>query len=212
MERRYSLVVVASLVFGILGWFHDRIPAAADEPVAAEAKETRKQSGRVALVDLGRVFKESDQFNAGREALKVELAKTETEAQVMAAEIQRLETKSKQLTAGTNEHDAATDELALKKQTFDAYRKQVQRQFAKTEANLYVKIYEMVRDHIKKYADANGIDLVIRYSAEEADLKQPRTPQQSLQLLNQQVVYHKSLDITDQIVQAVNGRLASARY
>jgi hypothetical protein len=69
------------------------------------------------------------------------------------------------------------------------------------EAEIYVETYKFVIEEIQRIAEARGLKLVLRYQADNLDAKDPKKLMESL---NRQILYEKGLDITDEVLQAVN--------
>ena len=77
----------------------------------------------------------------------------------------------------------------------------------KREAAVFLDLYRQLEDEVKKYAKAKGIKLVIRQQEGTLDEKQPL--QEILKTLNRGIIYEDGLDITDEILKALDARNAA---
>jgi Skp family chaperone for outer membrane proteins len=81
------------------------------------------------------------------------------------------------------------------------FQKEHVQRLQQEEAEAYQKTYREVVEEIQRIAEARNLRLVLRYQADNADSKDPKKLVESL---SRQVLYEKGLDITDDVVQAVN--------
>lgn len=209
MDRRTMTIVTASLLLGAAGWMHDRVAISGDESAPATIRPPERGT-RIAIIDIAKVFQESNEYKTGREKLKADIDRADADARLLAAEAQQIQEKLKQLKEGSDEYETATAALVIKSQAFESFRKINTRNFERSEAKLYAAVYQLSKKHIRKYAEAHRIDLVTRFQQEPAGDPIDVDPKKVPSLLNQAVLYHDNLDITDQIIQAMNGAVASA--
>jgi hypothetical protein len=69
------------------------------------------------------------------------------------------------------------------------------------EAQEYYTAFKEIEDVVAKFAVHNKIGLVLRYSAEEMD---PLKRESIMRAINELVIYHDRLNITEFIVDALN--------
>jgi Skp family chaperone for outer membrane proteins len=185
--------------FGIVGL----LVAATARNATADPRDDEPEghATRIALIDMARVFKTSREFERKRDELKEEITAEEETARKLQNGVTELQRRFDTSEIGTEEH--LDLEKALKRKTgeFEAYRQKAQRTFLKKESAIYLEIYQQVAAEIAKYAENHGIDLVIRFNSEPIKLEDP---QKLLESMNRQVVYENRLDITDEIIVAVN--------
>jgi Skp family chaperone for outer membrane proteins len=79
----------------------------------------------------------------------------------------------------------------------------------KREAAVVLALYRDLEEEIRKYAKAKGIKLVIRQ--QDSSLDENQTVQQIFNALNRQIVYEDGLDITDDILKALDARAAAPK-
>ena len=159
---------------------------------------------KVAIVDVGAIFKQHTSFAAALEALKNQADGFKAEAlkaqQSLAQGAQVLQT----LKPDSDDFRAKQTELAQKAAALQVEQNGVMQKLMEKEAMLHHETYQQVNELISKYCDARGIQLVLRYSNQEMDLAKPGSV---MQRVNSSVVYHNpNYDIT----QAIVGQLSVA--
>jgi Skp family chaperone for outer membrane proteins len=167
-----------------------------------QAGAPRAPSGtNVAVVDVGFIFKNATRFKQSMDDIKNddERFKQEMTAkqEAMQADMQNLQKMGKASTEyKILEERIAGDQTKLR---LDMARKQKER--IEQEAKIYFNAYRELEDHINKFATTYGIDLVLRFNAEEMD---PSQPESVLNGINRFVVYQRDLNITGHILDQMN--------
>lgn len=184
-----ALAIAALAVFGKRTWLE-----ASQEPALF------KPATRIALVDLTKVYAEHEEFKSKVELMKREVEEAEKNLKVRKEEIEKALAAIQTLPAGSVQRTEAEQKLLLDQQTLQANVNLQKAKFKDQEARIYLEIYDGVLAIIDVYAAEQKIDLVLRFN------DQPRERndlQQVMQQLNRQVVYHKGLDITDEVSRRV---------
>ncbi len=167
-----------------------------------QAGAARAPSGtNVAVVDVGFIFKNATRFKQSMDDIKNddERFKQEMTAkqEAMQADMQNLQKMGKASTEyKILEERIAGDQTKLR---LDMARKQKER--IEQEAKIYFNAYRELEEHINKFATTYGIDLVLRFNAEEMD---PSQPESVLNGINRFVVYQRDLNITGHILDQMN--------
>jgi Skp family chaperone for outer membrane proteins len=178
-------------------------------PAWAQAGQpaARRSSPSIAVIDIGHLFKNYTLFSKAMEDIKADFEQFEKEARERQDQIRKMAENLKATPAGSPEYRnleeqiaAATTQLRL-----DMGRKQKER--VEEEAKIYFNAYRRVEWEVQKFADRFGIDLVVRFNSEQMD---PSKPESVLQGINRFVVYHRSLNITDQILKNLNDQAGPA--
>lgn len=170
---------------------------------ASDDSARATNSGPVAMLDLTKVFKNHERFVERSEELRAEVSSAEHALKQDRDAYASLERELKTLVKGTEEYQRMTAEM---KKTADALKANVQRQkdeFLRKEATLYYEIYEQVQAAVREYATSHDIRLVLRFNGDRIDRSKPA---QVLQELNKSVIYHSGIDITNDILDMLNGR------
>jgi outer membrane protein len=163
---------------------------------------------KVGLIDMAHVFKNYKKFEVLREDLKQEISASEEQAKAMQAELQQMQGNMKGLTEGSKEYSKAEQEIVKKAAEFEGFRRTASREFLKKESQIYLQVYNETSEAVKKYADFYKYTLVIRFNREELDTE---NPQNLLQGMNRQVVYHRGEDdITVSVLDYLNRRYTPA--
>lgn len=155
----------------------------------------------VAVVDVGYIFKNATRFKQSMDDIKNDDERFKQEViakqEAMQADVQNLQKMNKASTEyKITEERIAGDQTKLR---LDMARKQKER--VEQEAKVYFNAYRELEDHIKRFATTYGIDLVLRFNAEEMD---PSQPESVLNGINRFVVYQRELNITGHILDQMN--------
>jgi Skp family chaperone for outer membrane proteins len=168
----------------------------------APEKAASNTPHKVGLIDMAHVFKNYKKFEALREELKEEISASEAKAKAMQDELGEMQKQMKGLAEGGPEYTKAEQVIVKKAAEFETFRRSASRDFLKKESQIYLQVYNETSDAVKRYADFYKYTLVIRFNREELDTE---NPQNLLQGMNRQVVYHKPEDdITVSVLDYLN--------
>jgi Skp family chaperone for outer membrane proteins len=198
-----SAVVLLAGVLTLTGdaWSQNNQPAAAGGSAS-------NLPHKVGLIDMAHVFKHYKKFEMLREDLKLEIGESEEKAKAMQTELVAMQGNMKKLIEGSPEFTKAEQEIVKKAAEFENFRRAAQRDFLKKESQIYLQIYNETTDAVTRYASHFGYTLVIRFNREELDTE---NPQNLLQGMNRQVVYHRGEDdITLSVLDFLNRKYAIA--
>ncbi|MEO8494047.1 MAG: OmpH family outer membrane protein [Planctomycetota bacterium] len=172
--------------------------------VPAPAPAARKPVGggtNVAVIDVGYIFKNAARFKQSMEDIQNDDERFKQEViakqEAMQAAVQNLQKMQK----GSNEFKILEEQIAgdQTKLRLDMARKQKER--IEQEAKVYFNAYRELEEHIGRFASTYGIDLVLRFNAEDMD---PTQPESVLNGINRFVVYQRDLNITGPILDQMN--------
>lgn len=157
---------------------------------------------KVALIDIGAVFKNHPQFSA-------QLAELKNRADQFKAESQQLQQQLMQQAEGLNLFEKESEEyrdkeaeLAKESATLEVDQRAKMRELLKQEAQLHFDTYVEISNVISTYCDEYGIQLVLRFDRKEMSAKDPNS---IMQKVNGGVVYRsETADITDAIIQRIS--------
>ncbi len=174
-------------------------PAAAAAAAAPAAEEPHK----IALIDMGRVFKEYKKIDALKEDWKSEFSVSEEQAKKMAGQIQKLVEELKTFKTGSPEFLKLERQQTQLTAEFESFRKNTQRDLLRKEADLLKTVYLETMEVVSKFADKFGYTLVMRFNSDtfEGD------DMNKMQLvMNRVIVYHRQEDdLTDGVIKYLNG-------
>ncbi|MDA1048972.1 MAG: OmpH family outer membrane protein [Planctomycetota bacterium] len=166
-----------------------------------QAGAPRAGGTNVAVIDVGYIFKNAARFKQSMDDIKNDDEKFKQEIlakqEAMQAGVQNLQ----KIPKGSPEYQILEEQLAgdQTKLRLDMARKQKDR--IEQEAKVYFNAYRELEDHINRFATTYGIDIVLRFNAEDMD---PSQPESVLNGINRFVVYQRDLDITVPILDQMN--------
>ena len=159
---------------------------------------------KVAIVDIGKVFKGHPSFTRALDTLKSEAdafkANNIKAQQDLMAKAEGL----KSFKPGSPDYAKAESQLAQESATLEVKSRNRMRELMLQEARLHFDTYQQVQSVIEAYCDSQEIQLVLRYNSEKLD---PNNAQSVMQKVNSFVVYNQSTnDITDVIIRQLAGQ------
>ncbi len=200
MARPLSMMLIGAAICWFLGGTLNR-PATADPTPDSTKQSSPTESTKIALVDVGRIFKGSKQFERMRSSLQVEIKDSEETAKQMHAEILQMGKRYKELERGSEEQKELEVQLKRKQAEFEEFKKETTRRFKKEESAVFLKIFQQVTKEVANYAQAHHIDLVMRHNPEPFDTEDIAT---QMQYMNKMILFENKLDITDEIIAAMS--------
>lgn len=201
--NKFAQSVAAVLLCGAVAFQSPAVFAQAKADAAAAASPHK-----VALIDMAFVFKNYKKFDALREDLKQDITESEERAKLMVEKLQAVQKEMREFKEGSDEFAQREKTLAKMQAEFETFRRGAQRDMLKKESQLYHTVYLEITDAVKKYAEFYKYTLVIRFNREELDSE---NPQNLLQGMNRQVVYHRTDDdITQKILDFLNSKYQPA--
>jgi len=196
MDRNMIYAGASVILAGLLGfsWAREGGALNADESKPAAPQE-------IAVVDLAKVFAGYKAFQNDNEELKREVQHVQEETRAMLAAGNKLGEELKLHKQGTAEHARIVKEIQAKAEVFKKHTEESQKRLAEKQATLNLKNYFAVNEEIQRIAAARGFKLVVNYASDPID---PKDLSKAMQVLNRQVLYQNGLDITEDVISAVN--------
>lgn len=159
-------------------------------PITAQTK--------VAIVDVGAIFKSHAVFEQKLAALKTEAEQFKSLSLQQQQQLMQKAEVLKQYQPGSQEFKNLETKLAQESAAMEVEQRDKMRSLMQQEAQLHFQTYSEVNSLIATYCESKGIQLVLRFSNQEMD---PKNPNSVMQRVNGSVVYHNQQnDITPQIV------------
>jgi len=189
--------VVLSIVVGLYAPAQDRTAPAA--PAVAPA-----QGQPVALIDVGRIIKECRRYQSWDAQLKNEVKQAEAWVQTERETLKNMIEQLNELNPGTPQYKQKETEIGKKNADVTFQIKLQQKDFQERGATISLTAYREIQVEIERYATTYRIAMVQRFSAADAQAKQPHTVPKTLS--SQVVWYNRHLDITDQVIRQINDR------
>ncbi len=180
-------------------------------PAAAQNKgSTAAARTRVALLNIGEVFKNYKKFTKLRDELK---AMDQKYVEMLKAKASRLEKMQEEYkTATAQKKEQIESEAKHIKFEMEDIKAKAGKEIGKLQEEQLTLIYREVDQVVRELARDHGFDLVFRYN-EDWDKDTYWTAPKVMARLNQPfwpMYYDSGLEITGQVVQLMNARLAAA--
>jgi Skp family chaperone for outer membrane proteins len=173
---------------------------------AVSESNAQDQAGRVAILDVAKVFKQNRAFDAKVKAIKAEADQLK---QQITQEQDRIKAAAADLRNMPAGEDRNNREYQLEQQ-LTKLRTQTRQQEAallNREARVYFETYNEMQSVVSTMATEYGLSLVLRFDSEEID---PNNRSEVIKGVNRAVVFHRKLDLTSLVSDALNTRMAAA--
>lgn len=195
MDRNMIYAGACVVLSGLLGfsWAQGRS--------ALNADEAKAMTSDIAVVDLGKVLDGHKRLTAKREEVKREFQSAKDSLESLGESGKKLQEELKSQKPGSAEHNRIQKELQEKALAMQKFQKDTMQTLQLEEAEAYQTTYRQVVEEIQRISEARNLRLVLRYQPDNSDSKDPKKLLESLQ---RQVLYQNGLDITDEVLQAVN--------
>ena len=172
----------------------------------AGAQET-KSAGLVAVLDVAKVFKENQNFEAKMKAIKAEAdglkAQIQQQQDAIKAEAQELG----QYEPGSAERNQMEATLEQKQTALRTKARQAEADLLNREAKIYYDTYQQMQSVVSNLASQHGISLVLRFDSEPIEAtNRPEV----IKGVNRAVVFHRRLDLTNLVIGQMNPSVSQA--
>ncbi len=190
---RISVIAVALMVC-----LSSAYVAQGQAPAGASANASRYGIG---VVDISYIFKNHLRFKAMMDQMKGDVKKIEDKLRDERRQIAKREEMLKSYKPGSANYKNLEEQLAEEKAKFNLRAAKERKELLEREAKIYYQTYLEVNDAVKYYAQRSKLGLVLRFNGDPID---PNRREDVLRAINKPVVYQGSVDITPDILQAVN--------
>ncbi len=166
---------------------------------SAQAPAAGSQGHKIAVVDIGLIFREHPAIKQRLSTVEASVKAADAEITNKRKELQQVVESLKALNPGTPDYAAQEEKAAHLESELKLEASRKRKELAEAEAKIYFESYQQISQVVKKIAEFNQIDLVLRYNSEEMDLQNEDSVLRGLQ---KSVVYHKdSLNLTPFVMQ-----------
>ena len=157
---------------------------------------------KVAIVDIGLIFKSHPNFSQQLAALKQEADQFQTAALQQQQQLIQKAEILKQYTPGSAEYKSAETQLAQQSAAMEVEQRDKMRLLMQQEALLHFNTYAEINELVGTYCKSKEIQLVLRFNSQEMD---PKIPASVMQRVNGSVIFHApNNDITQPIIARVS--------
>lgn len=184
-----------------LGCFYT-VSASAQMGPASGQQPPQASGARIAVLDVGKIFKNHPRLKSLMEELKADVQRAEGQLQKEREEITKLEQKLQQYNKGTQAYNEISEEIT-KRQADLTVKFQIQKkQFQQRESQILHAVNQEILKAVEYFCKQYSIDMVMQYSGEPVDPDRPESVMRNI--YKQMVWYAPDLDITDQILRELN--------
>jgi len=195
MDRHMMYAGVSVVLAGLLGFSWARGGA------ALNADEPKVNDRDIAVVDINKIFASHKGLQAKNEELKREAEAAQEKGKAFLVAGNRLQEDLKRQKPGTAEHNRIAKELQEKADGWKKFQEETQKHLGEQNMANLLSTYQLINDEIQRIAEARQFRLVINFSSDPIDQKDTA---KGIQILNRQILYQSGLDITEEVIQAVN--------
>jgi Skp family chaperone for outer membrane proteins len=161
-------------------------------------------SHRVAVVDIGYIFKMHTGFKAKKADLESQMKQASDRLKQEQETLRKMMQDLQNMQPGTEQYKQFEEELARRNADLQIRFQLQDKEFARKEASIYSTVYKEIAEEVDYLAGQSGLDAVLRFNGDTVD---PDQPTQVMRDVNKLVVwYNKGLDITPQILRRLNMR------
>ena len=161
-------------------------------------------SGRfgVAVIDIGRIFKEHVRFKQQMEQLKKQVEGVEEGLKKERDTITSLMEQQKGFNPGTPDYKAMDDKILGLQADFNLTATKKKKELMDKQDQLYKQVHQEIETMVASYCQHFGISIVLRHSADTNDQNDHNSV---LRAINKPIVYMgPNMDITEEILTQLN--------
>ncbi|PAY20003.1 hypothetical protein CKO51_08580 [Rhodopirellula sp. SM50] len=176
-----------------------QLPASAQRPASAQQVSPLDQPGhRVAVIDVGYVFKNLPAIQAQVSKVKAELAKHEAEVKQKRDTLNQAAIRLKSMRPGTTEYNRQEELVASLDSKLRLDMRRRHNEMSEAETKIYYDSYLRLAAAVKAVAVHNNINLVLRLGGDDVDSQQRESVTRHVM---RNVVYHDAdINITDTVM------------
>ncbi len=169
--------------------------------------QDNQSAGLVAVLDVAKVFKENAGFDAKMKAIKSEADALKVQITQQQESIKAEAEQLGQYTVGSPERNSLEEQLEQKQTKLRTKARQAETELLNREAKIYYDTYKEMQAVVSSMATQYGISLVLRFDSETID---PMNRAEVIKGVNRSVVFHRRLDLTNQVIKQMNPAQAQA--
>jgi hypothetical protein len=174
---------------------------AAVAPRAAQAGTVPSGGTNVVVIDIAKVFKNHNRFNAAMNDIKKDIEGFDGYVRSEQTRFNTLREQLQTFKSGSLEYKNKEEEIAKLQSDLQVKIGLKRKEFLEQEARVYYYVYKEIEQSVASFSSRNRIGLVLRYNGEEMKEDDRASV---LQGVNRAVVFQQNLDITDFIIVDLN--------
>jgi Skp family chaperone for outer membrane proteins len=153
------------------------------------------------MVNVDRILRTHKPLLEKLEPLKATSKELDATVQVRQVEIEGVAEKLRKALPGTPEQQRLQVQIVKLQNELQQFINTERQKLNKKEVAVYVALFKQLDEEINKYAKSHQLKLVLRQYETSYDENQPLPD--ILKALNRTILYEEGLDITDQILKAM---------
>jgi Skp family chaperone for outer membrane proteins len=157
----------------------------------------------VAVVNMASITQNSVRLNKAMDALKKEYLAKGEDLKKEGERGNQLTEEARKLPPGTPERKELEQKLLKLRADYELHGKKVTNDTREGETKIMFSLTREVQDELARYAQANGVQLMLRYEPTPEELTDPRL---ILQEIQRPIVYQRGAEITPAILESMNHR------
>jgi Skp family chaperone for outer membrane proteins len=162
---------------------------------------------KVAVVDVARILKEHKGIQAQVQRVEQDLKDYDGQLAVKRDELKKSVELLKTYAVGSPEYTAQEEKIADTDSRLRLEMTRKRKELVDAEAKIYYENYKLIADAVKRIAEFNKIDLVLRYNGEEMSLENQETV---IRGVMKDIVYrNERIDMTAGVMQMLDQMLVA---
>jgi Skp family chaperone for outer membrane proteins len=161
----------------------------------------------IAILNMDRVFKTHQPLLDQLAPVREETKKLQETVALRQSEIETVATQLRKADQGSPEFQRLQMQAIKLQNELRQMVEKEQQALQKKESVIYLAFYRTLEEEVGKYSKAKGIKLVLRQQESSLDENQPLPD--ILKALSRSIIYQDGLDITDEILKALDARAAA---
>jgi Skp family chaperone for outer membrane proteins len=163
----------------------------------------------IAILNMDRVLKTHPPLLAELKPLQDEEKAVQEKVQLRQAELETVAARMQKTQPGSPEFQRLQMQAVKLQTELREFAATQQQTLQKRVLTVLVGFHRTLDEEVAKYAKAKGLKLVLRHQDSPLDENQPQA--EILKSLNRSILYQDGLDITDDILKALEARAASTK-
>jgi Skp family chaperone for outer membrane proteins len=155
----------------------------------------------IALVNIDRILKDYKPLNEKIDPLKAEAKELDATVQVRQAEIENAGNQLRQAQPGSADHQKLQIQIVKMQTDLQRHIATSRNSLQTREATIYLAFFRQLDAEIGKLAKARSLKLVLRQY--ESSFDDGQSLQDVAKALNRMILYEEGLDITDDVLKAL---------
>lgn len=179
------------------------VVASATVGLRAQGVASPAAGGNIAVIDIGRIFKNHVRFDRMMKELKRDVDAEETQLKKERSTIQQFAEKMQGIKPNHPDYKRLDEDLSRRQAEWQLKMSSKKKTILERETQIYYNVFQEINYEVRNFADRHGISLVLRYNSEPVDTSNPQSVRAEI---NKSVVYQRNIDITDSVLNELNRR------